>query len=217
MLDTVLRILLPTYALLAIAVIAARRARLLKEIGYDPIVIRPLRQTEMPHDWLESILLVAVLALFADIVLNAVSPVWVSQQIAVPLLRHATAARWLGLGVVTGGLILSGAGVRRMGTSWRMGIDSRNPGALVTGGLFARMRHPIYAGMLLVASGAAAATADVLSIAAATAAWVGLPVQARLEERFMLSVHGDEYRAYMARTGRFWPAPRQTTSSDSPA
>lgn len=46
---------------------------------------------------------------------------------------------------------------------------------------------------------------DLISIAVAGAAWVGIPVQARLEEEFLLSIHGDEYRIYLARTGRFWP------------
>lgn len=92
-----------------------------------------------------------------------------------------------------------------MGTSWRIGIDREKPGSLVIGGLFERMRHPIYAGMLLVVSGMVGVTGDLLSIAVAAAAWVGIPVQARLEEDFLLSVHGDEYRTYRARTGRFWP------------
>ena len=54
-------------------------------------------------------------------------------------------------------------------------------------------------------TGMALLTADVLSIATAAAAWVGLPVQARLEEEFLLSRYADAYRRHQARTRRFWP------------
>ena len=69
------------------------------------------------------------------------------------------------------------------------------------------MRHPIYAGMLLITTGMALLTGDLLSIAAAGAAWVGLPIQARLEEEFLVSRYGDEYRRHQSQTGRFWPRP----------
>jgi protein-S-isoprenylcysteine O-methyltransferase Ste14 len=42
-------------------------------------------------------------------------------------------------------------------------------------------------------------------VAAAGALWVGLPVQARLEEAFLSSQFPDEYPAYQRHTGRFWP------------
>jgi len=48
-------------------------------------------------------------------------------------------------------------------------------------------------------------TADLMSIATAGAARVGLPVQARLEEAFLVARFGDAYKCHQARTGRFWP------------
>ena len=76
----------------------------------------------------------------------------------------------------------------------------------MSSGLYARVRHPIYTGMLLATAGLACLTADLLSAAVAVAAFVSLPVQARLEEEFLLSRHPDVYPDYLARTGRFWPA-----------
>ena len=40
MIDTVLRIVLPVYAVLAIALLVRRRAQLVKTIRYDPVVMR---------------------------------------------------------------------------------------------------------------------------------------------------------------------------------
>jgi protein-S-isoprenylcysteine O-methyltransferase Ste14 len=92
-----------------------------------------------------------------------------------------------------------------MGTSWRVGIDDQDPGPLVSRGLFARVRHPIYGGLLLATAGVAALTADALSIVVVGAAWTSLPIQARLEEAALASRHPDDYPGYRARTGRFWP------------
>jgi protein-S-isoprenylcysteine O-methyltransferase Ste14 len=176
-----------------------------RQIGRDPVVVRPLRVTDAPHRYLESVLLVAGVILACDVLLNAIVPDAVAQRWAVPAIRQSMVFRWLGLASMTGGLFLCGVAVMQMGTSWRIGIDRETPGSLVSGGVFQKVRHPIYAGMLLVASGMALVTGDLISIAVAAAAWVGIPVQARLEEEFLLSRHGEEYRTYRARTGRFLP------------
>jgi protein-S-isoprenylcysteine O-methyltransferase Ste14 len=59
--------------------------------------------------------------------------------------------------------------------------------------------------MLLATAGVAGLTADALSIGVAAAVWAILPVQARLEEAFLLTRHPREYPAYLRQTGRFWP------------
>ena len=82
-------------------------------------------------------------------------------------------------------------------------MDRAHPGALVTGGIYGRVRHPIYTGVMLIVCGAAAVTGDLLAIAVAAAAVVGLPVQARLEEEFLAARHGDVYTEYRQRTRRF--------------
>jgi protein-S-isoprenylcysteine O-methyltransferase Ste14 len=204
----VFRIILPLYAVLAVFGILVNRSRVSRKIGRDPIVVRPLRVADAPHRYLESVLLVGGAILASDVLLNAIVPDAVAERWSVPALRQSMVCRWLGLASMTGGLLLSAAAVTHMGASWRIGIDREKPGSLVVDGLFERVRHPIYAGMLLVVSGMAGVTGDLISIAVAAAAWVGIPVQARLEEEFLLSVHGDEYRSYRGRTGRFFPTRR---------
>ena len=201
----VFRIILPLYALIAITAILANRSRVSRQIGRDPVVVRPLRGTDAPHRYLESVLLVGGVILACDVLLNAIFPDAVAERWVIPAVRQSTMCRWLGLAGMTGGLFLSAVAVTNMGMSWRIGIDRETPGSLVVGGLYTRVRHPIYAGMLLVASGMPLVTGDLISIAIAAAAWVGIPVQARLEEEFLLSRHGEEYRTYRARTGRFFP------------
>ena len=199
-------IILPLYTALAVLGILVTRARVSKQTGRDPIVVRPLRGTDAPHRFLESLLLVGGVVLIFDVVLNALFPDAVAQRWAVPELRQSTVYRWLGLGAITLGLVVWAVAATHLGASWRIGIDRETPGSLVSSGVYEKVRHPIYSGMLLVVSGVALVTGDLISIAVAGAAWVAVPLQARLEEEFLLSVHGDEYRRYRARTGRFWPA-----------
>jgi protein-S-isoprenylcysteine O-methyltransferase Ste14 len=202
--DVVFRVILPLYAGCALGAILVNPKRVSRQIGRDPVVIRPF-VGDTPQRYLESVLMLGIPALCVDVVLNAGSPRLVEQQLAVGLLRGSHVAGVLGFVLVTVGLLVCGAAVRDMGTSWRMGVDRVNPGPLVTAGLFRRMRHPIYAGMLSITTGMALLTADVLSIATAGAAWVGLPIQARLEEEFLVSRYGDEYKRHQSQSGRFWP------------
>jgi protein-S-isoprenylcysteine O-methyltransferase Ste14 len=185
--------------------IIARRRRVIKAIGRDPIIIRLTHLSDAPHAFLESAFVLGGTALVVDVALNAVWPSVMSQHWAIPALRGSAALGWSGFILVNAGLCLCGMGVLGMQTSWRIGIDREQPGTLVTTGIFLRMRHPIYAGVLLVTSGMGCLTADLLSLAVAGAACVGIPLQARLEEEFLLARFGDPYGTYLARTRRFWP------------
>ncbi len=203
--DAVYRVVLPFMWLCLVSGVAANRWQLLRRMGHDPIVIRPWRKTDSPTAHLERALSLCTLVLMMDVALNAVWPQVIANTVGIKALRESRTMGCAGLALVTIGFLLGAVAVRQMGASWRIGIDNQSPGPLVSSGLFARVRHPIYSGMLLATAGMAGVTADLLSVAVAAAAWVGLPVQARLEEAFLLSRHPEEYRSYLERTGRFWP------------
>jgi protein-S-isoprenylcysteine O-methyltransferase Ste14 len=93
----------------------------------------------------------------------------------------------------------------RMGSRWRMAVVPGEKTELVTGGLYAYVRHPIYALSiaLMLLSALVVPTVPMLAVAAVH---VGLMVaKARNEEAFLLGVHGAGYERYRARTGRFLP------------
>ena len=92
----------------------------------------------------------------------------------------------------------------QMGRAWRIGIDDK-PTSLVTTGLYARVRNPIYLGVILVGLGLAALTPSPWTIASAVAYAVMIRVQVAYEESHLLALHGDAYRDYLARVGRFLP------------
>ena len=93
-----------------------------------------------------------------------------------------------------------------LGRSWRLGVDHDERTELVTTGLFARVRNPIFTGMAATAIGAATATGSPTALAGAVLVVTGIQIQVRaVEEPYLTRTHGDDYVAYARRTGRFLP------------
>ncbi len=110
----------------------------------------------------------------------------------------------LGLILATGGIAFVAAAVRQMGASYRFGIDDQRT-ELVQHGVFAVVRNPIYTGIVAMLSGFALIAPCPWTAVLAPAAAIAVARQARLEERHLLAMHGDRYRAYASRVGRFLP------------
>jgi len=93
-----------------------------------------------------------------------------------------------------------------MGASWRIGVDRSERTALVTHGVFACMRNPIYTGILLVLTGMLLLVPSPLAAAALACTWLALQIQVRaVEEPHLARTHGDGYLAWARRAGRFVP------------
>lgn len=93
-----------------------------------------------------------------------------------------------------------------MGASWRIGVSDDQNTDLVTTGWFSVVRNPIYSAMIVGWTGFALIVPTWLSIAAVAVIAVGLELQVRaVEEPFLARTHGDAYRAYTSRVGRFLP------------
>ncbi len=94
---------------------------------------------------------------------------------------------------------------KRMGSDWRMAVSETQTSALITDGLFARVRHPIYAlqMLLMLCSAIIIATVPMLIVAIVHCCLMNL--KARNEERHLRKSHGAAYEAYLRRTGRFFP------------
>ncbi len=114
-------------------------------------------------------------------------------------------ARLAGLAVGLAGAATAFGSQMAMAASWRVGTDPDSERPLVTAGIFGRIRNPIYLGLLLQILGGAMLLPTILSLVAVVDAIVGLNLVVGSEERFLANRYGDEYRAYMGRTGRFLP------------
>lgn len=116
------------------------------------------------------------------------------------------AVAWCAFGVALagGGLVLWAQ--LSMGDSWRIGVDAGESTPLVTDGLFAVVRNPIFSGMMVVFAGLALMVPNVMAFVALAALVLSIEAQVRLvEEPYLLRSHGAAYRGYAAATGRFVP------------
>lgn len=114
--------------------------------------------------------------------------------------------RW-GVQVVGGALILRGAwlgiaGVRDLGTSRSPHPQPLESGQLVTRGVYARVRHPLYSSLMHVAFGWAVVWGSPAAMTASVGLTVWLIAKARLEERLMRGKF-PEYEAYQRRVRKF--------------
>ncbi len=113
--------------------------------------------------------------------------------------------RWLAAATAVGALLATIRCWREMGRSWTMAVTPGRHVELITTGMFARVRHPIYALSiaLMLCTLAVVPTWPVAVMAVIHIALMA--VKARNEERFLLAAHDSRYAEYRSRTGRFLP------------
>jgi protein-S-isoprenylcysteine O-methyltransferase Ste14 len=93
-----------------------------------------------------------------------------------------------------------------MGESWRIGVAEDERTELVTRGIYARVRNPIFTFMVVSAAGLLLLVPNALSLAALVLTLVCVELQVRrVEEPYLRRVHGAAYADYAARVGRFVP------------
>jgi len=102
------------------------------------------------------------------------------------------------------GTLITVVAQAQMGKAWRIGIDDR-PTDLITRGLFALSRNPIFSGMILTLIGAILIAPAVWSILFASVTILLIAVQTRFEEQHLVEFHGATYIAYAQQVGRFLP------------
>jgi protein-S-isoprenylcysteine O-methyltransferase Ste14 len=114
--------------------------------------------------------------------------------------------RFGGVVLVVLGIVLTIGSQLAMGESWRGDVDQDVRSPLVTTGPFGLVRNPIFSGAAITAAGLALIVPNVFSLAMFVLFLAGLEIQVRLvEEPYLLRVHGEAYRRYATRTGRFVP------------
>jgi protein-S-isoprenylcysteine O-methyltransferase Ste14 len=90
-----------------------------------------------------------------------------------------------------------------MGQSWRIGIDQKVASKLVTSGLFARCRNPIFLGMRINMLGLFFILPNAATLAILVASEILMGVQVRLEEAHLRETMGQPYLDYCARVPRW--------------
>ncbi len=112
--------------------------------------------------------------------------------------------------------IVVGAALR----SWGAGHLIKND-ALTTTGPYAHLRHPLYLGTLLVATGFALLLGGLWSLALLAAVWPWFalsyfPRKDRVECARLAALHGEAFERYRAAVPPLWPRYAAWTATDAP-
>lgn len=121
-------------------------------------------------------------------------------EVAIP-----ATARWTGVLLVSAGFATGLWALLHLGRNVTPTAAAREDAELVTSGPYRRVRHPLYASMLLTVPGCGLASANVLVLAAGAAVFAVILVRTRHEEEELVRRFGDRYLAYRERTGRILP------------
>jgi protein-S-isoprenylcysteine O-methyltransferase Ste14 len=125
------------------------------------------------------------------------------------VLVGSTPINTMGAVVVSTALVLYAIALRRLGESWRMGIDRTAPGPLVTDGLYRWTRHPIYVAFDLLFVGTFLVLGRLIFLVLALC-WIALLHSFMLrEERFLAELYDGTYRDYCRHVGRYFPLHRE--------
>ena len=114
------------------------------------------------------------------------------------------ALRALALAVMVLGVALALAAGFRLGRNLTPLPVPVADGRLVTTGVYAFVRHPIYGGLLVLALGWSALAGSLGTLMATLALWALFEFKSRFEERALLARY-PEYARYRAGTRRFVP------------
>jgi protein-S-isoprenylcysteine O-methyltransferase Ste14 len=123
----------------------------------------------------------------ADFMLNRIDPDWI---------------RWLGAAVMTAGALVVAWGARSLGRNLTPGTEPLPGAELITTGAYAHIRHPIYAGVVLLLAGYTLAWSNwTLGLVVGCIAFQYFQGKAAAEERWLME-RFPAYQAYMRHVPR---------------
>lgn len=116
---------------------------------------------------------------------------------------HSDAIAWVGVLLCVAGWLLVLLSLVSFGSSFRVGIDANHPGQLVTTGIFALSRNPIYVAFWIVLLGQFFVFPNwLLLVYLAAASWL-FHRQVLREEAYLKEQYGRQYSNYCARVRRY--------------
>jgi protein-S-isoprenylcysteine O-methyltransferase Ste14 len=121
-------------------------------------------------------------------------------------IRPASFAVWIGLVLFWAGICLRVWSFRTLGRYFTVTVQTSGDQPVITKGPYRVIRHPSYAGLLLVIMAAGLFIGNWWSLGCLTVATAGgLVFRIRVEERALMQDVGDRYRSYAATHKRLVP------------
>jgi len=117
--------------------------------------------------------------------------------------------RWAGAGLGALSVPLLWWQMQALGRNLTDTVVTRANATLVTSGPYRWVRHPLYMIALIFVASFSLLAANWFVLASWVGAMAFLRARTRIEEQKLVERFGDEYRAYMRRTGRYFPRLRR--------
>lgn len=124
---------------------------------------------------------------------------------AAAVIYDTTLMRWLGNAIIIAGLALYIWTQYTLGRNWWYTTSIQEGHVLITKGPYRHIRHPMYTAFLTLVVGALIATANALLFFPLLVYLQLFSQKTRLEEEVLGKRFGQQYKEYMARTGKFLP------------
>ncbi|MEO5618382.1 MAG: isoprenylcysteine carboxylmethyltransferase family protein [Candidatus Eisenbacteria bacterium] len=148
-----------------------------------------------------------LLALFVLPMIAAPLSAW-GERLGVGMLPGGEVRGWLGVLIAGLGLALRMRAMVQLGPRFDPTVAILPGHALETRGLYARIRHPGYAGAWIGALGGALTFGSAPGLAAVALMAAALATRVHREEKALAAHFGEAWQVYREGTGAFWPRPR---------
>ena len=175
-------------------IMALIRAAVLSRKGFRVIVFGQTDKSDF-------LLVPLVLAIAYSVLANTFDlPIW---SVLVHPFWNSMEPGWAGLilGVVS--IVGFALTLASFGDSFRVGIDEENPDKLITQGIFAISRNPIYVCFLLFFTSLFLVHKNIVITVATVLFAIAIHRQVIREERFLTSHYGEEYEEYRKKVRRY--------------
>jgi len=122
--------------------------------------------------------------------------------------RFLVSTPWIvgiGIGLTYAGVALAIWARWSLGKNWSARVSLKVDHELIRSGPYARLRHPIYSGLLLALIGTALVLGEWRGLLAVVIVGVAHSLKAKREEALMLATFGEQYRTYRHQAGFLLP------------
>ena len=170
-----------------------------KRTGVNPLTFN---KTDDAHGYNGKVFTFISILEFVVVFIYAFKNEWYQYLLPFWYLEHSY-LQYIGWGLLLLSLVLVWIAQSQMANSWRIGIDEKNKTELVTNGLFAYSRNPIFLGVMIANFGLFLIIPNAFTLLIVSLSLVSINTQIRLEETFLKSSHGKEYQDYLNQVRRW--------------
>ena len=174
--------------------------RVKRKTGINPYVFK---NTDSAHDFLGKVSAPITSLIFIVALVNLVYPVGM-QYLAPFNWLEISVSKITGFAIVHLALLWIVIAQVQMSNSWRVGIDHSAKTELKTNGLFSVSRNPVFLGMLVTLAGIFFILPNAITLLVTVVSVMLFQVQVRLEEEYLQHTHGELYKNYCLKVGRWF-------------